>query len=356
MQKTIRTHPRYHWLIDKKSLGPNVQSRYVVCWLGESAGATFEGVPVGSIFSIDRITNRTGLAGMFRINKNYRNPPTFGLIFDKTFQLVETPVVQPCSPGLSGLNAFTDVLKIFKGNCKARAFSLSHDCFGNAVIYVFLKTTLLARNSFELSLGGTRTYFLKLLTLPCHAFSVFFNTFARIASTLRINGKIDNAEINTKNIFRVDKVVFINIACAGNIKNALNQHQINFTLSGFKKLSLIITALKRYLLPAVKGPNRNQITCHHTKDSIVIRLRRMLLENSLFFFVKLVSIGNLGNAANSHLSRKVKLGLNVIVGSFVQFKLTKFFILPGELRNIVAGLIRGFKGSFQKLILFRRWI
>ena len=117
MHQSSNIRLRYYRRIDNR-LGPDIQGCYIVRWLGETTGATFKSVPIGPVFSANKTAFRTGLAGVFGINENHRDTKTSGLVFYKGFKLMKTPVMQSCSPRLSGLNTFPDTLQIFKGNGK----------------------------------------------------------------------------------------------------------------------------------------------------------------------------------------------------------------------------------------------
>jgi len=74
------------------------------------------------------------LAGVSRVDVDHRNPSNSCLIFDKLFDLIESPRKMFAPPGLPTRRPLPHAFEIFKGNHSRGVFSLRNHLFRDAMI------------------------------------------------------------------------------------------------------------------------------------------------------------------------------------------------------------------------------
>ena len=147
----LARHPRYHWLVDN-SLGLDVPSRHKISGFREIALLAAKRVPRFSVCLRDKLTLWTSSTRVFWVNLDNAYAQELRFVFNKAFQLMETPIAHSSSLRLSGLNPFSNAPQIFKGNSRGQAFSRSYNVFTDAMVSIFLISFLFAGNLFKFSL------------------------------------------------------------------------------------------------------------------------------------------------------------------------------------------------------------
>src|SRR5258707_6848110 len=101
-----------------------------------------------SFFSMS--TSSTTLAGIARINLDIRHAVERGFVLNKLAQLIEAPIAAFGSGVAPNPGPQVDARQIFEGNSLLRAFSAFNQFLCNAVVNIFLETSLFVACFFNL--------------------------------------------------------------------------------------------------------------------------------------------------------------------------------------------------------------
>lgn len=333
---------------------PDIQSRNVIGVASESTRLTYKFISGLSVCFGNMPTSRTSLAGIGGVNSNNGYAAKFGFILDVGAELCKLPIMQISTLAATGLNIFTKVLEVFKGDRRTIALRRLDNALGYAMISVFLKLCLLPANLLQFAFSRIRSFLLKILSTVVKYLDILLNTFTTVVVPGRVGSEIHDAEVNTKDIRSIDNLRLINIADTGNIPFALNEHQFNFTLAEWQHLPLIVAELSSNLMSAGHSPDGYYVVATESKYTIIIRLRRMVAKFMPTGFIGFISISDLGNTAYRNLSRKLELCSDIVISKLVKIILPEYLRRPASLRQIIAGSITGFKRCQQQLVLFCR--
>ena len=299
-------HLRYHWLIDG-SLVSDVLRRHKISWPREATLLAAESIPSRSIRLSDECALWTSPACVARINLYHGYSQSLCLILDKALQLVKTPICHPSSLRLRGLNSFPDATQVFKGNGIGQALSRSYDGFTNAMVSIFLVSRLCARNLLEFALSRAGTFFLKILSSIGELLSGNVYRSSAVVGALRVYGNVYYAKIYPQGTLGLNDSSLGNLTCACDVKVPPRVHKINFTLTIFKKLALVLTAGIRNFFSTIERRKRNHTGRHYSKKFMVEGLCSMPPKNSQGFSIELIGISNLRDAAYRCLGIEPKL-------------------------------------------------
>lgn len=297
----------------------------------------------------------TFLGRMPRVYRNYRDACQLSLVRGVLFQLVESPIGKPCSLSAPGLNPFANAGKFFYGNGRLGAFSRLYNGFRDAVVDVFLVAGLLTRYLPEFTLGGLRTFALKVAASMGKDTPFCFDFSATINRAVGIHSKVHNAEVNSQNVVNADSLRVRYVANAGDVKDAAYQHQIHFALAVLKQPSLPNATLEGDRLTPVERPYRYGVVGFEAKDAVVVGLGGVRAEGPPGILVKLVAIRDLRYAAYNHLSREIELLAATFVGNAVQFELSKRLGFPRPLGQPVTRMVGRLKRCLEAIVLFFSW-
>src|SRR5574341_1943709 len=103
-----------------------------------------------------------------------------------------------------------------------------HDTLGKGMVYVLLKSGLLALQQPPLAPCRPRAVLLQLLTTPGKPLAFGVDCRAAIRRATRIDGQIDEAQINTQHLLYADLFRLKNITDDGNIEDTPDVHQAHF--------------------------------------------------------------------------------------------------------------------------------
>lgn len=293
----------------------------------------------------------TFLGRIPRVYQDNGNSCHLSLVRNVLPQLAESPVGKLCSLPTSGLNPSAYACEFFQANRGFGALRRLYNSFRDLVIDVFLVSGLLAGNLAKLALGSLRALALEIAPAVREDTAFPFNFGTAIYGSVRIGCEVDNPQVNTQNILNTNCVRVWNFANASNVENPANQHQVYFALAVFQKLSLPFTTLKGDCQPTAQCPDRDSIARLEAKDTIIIRLRRMLAEFASSLFVKLVGIRHLGNTTYCYLRRQTKLFAASLIGYAMQLELPKGIGLPCLLGQPVARSISCLKCQLERFVL-----
>ena len=333
---------------------PDIQSRNVVSVASESTRLTYKFISGLSVCFGNMATSRTSLAGIGRVNSNHGDAAQLSLVLDIGAELCELPIMQVSTLAATGLNTFTKVLEVFKGDRRTIALRRLDNALGYAMIPVFLKLCLFPANLLQLAFSRIRSFLLKILSTVVKYLDILLNTFTTVIVPSRVGSEIHDTEVNTKDIRSLDNIGFINIADAGDIPLTFYEHQVNFTLAERQHLPLVVAEFSSNLLSASHSPDGYYVVATESKNAVIIRLRRMVTKFMATGFVNFVCIGNFGNTAYRNLSRKLELCSDIVVSKLVKIVLPEYLCRPAGLRQIVTGSITGLKRCQQQLVLFCR--
>ena len=139
------------------------------------------------------MTDRTGLRSMSWIDINNPNSLSQSLVFNKTLELPESPLMNPFI--ISG--SFSDSFKFFHDDYVA-IIQVSNNIFADIVIAPSHKPSPASRNLFEFSLGSLRAFALKNRNKPVMLDSQLLDIFS-IKSAIRSDSNLIDPEVNTQN-------------------------------------------------------------------------------------------------------------------------------------------------------------
>ena len=267
-----------------------------------------------------------------------------GFVFEKGPQLSESPFSKRLP--LSLANRRLESLQVFKGNAPLCLQGNRNNAFGNFMIYMFLESSFLAGEFFQMIFCRFRTTLLKLSLKFSRSFSDTINSFSGERISIRGDGKIDNAKIHADKLLHIFNIFFGHFDSLKEIKFSFLCYKVSLA-SNIRKIFRIV-ADKRHSQSAINRPDGNKIFSI-SKNAGVISDCAEYFKSSLNLPIKFIGISNLGNAAHNDLSRKFKLFFNAIIDKMMNFILIKNLIFPGNAGNFIASFI-AFPDSFQKRI------
>ncbi len=289
-------------------------------------------------------TLRTFPAAVLGINRDDRDTLESGFIGDELTELSVLPVMQASTlTTTSGLNPVPNAREIFQGDSELVALRRLNDALGNIVVGILLKTSLLAAYLLQLPFSPSGAFLLQIAAAVGKLAAVKFQGFPGVIMALGIRGDVDYSEIDPQHPAGLDKLRVVNITNAGDIENALDQHQVHFTFAVLQKLSLILAALIGNCQPALHGPDGNGGIGFEAEYLMIVGLGGMGAESSDNLPIFFVGVRDLGDGADHHFSTKAKSLPGRFIGELMQAELLKNFMIPSLLRNPVAGGI----GCFQ---------
>ncbi len=310
---------------------------------------------IGSISSVDRSTNAAPFGGVAGIDFDDWNADEPRLVFDEAAELGEGPRMQARSLRLAGLNPTPDVLEVFKPYRAPGAFSLVNEHLRDAVVGVFAEAGLLARESFQTTLGSLRAAPLEPGLAAGEFAADLLNIRASVAVAIAVESDVDDAEVHAENAFNADLLGVRNVADAGQIPLAPHQHKIDLALAERKQGPLPLAANEGDFLPAIQRPDADQVAGHEADDAVIIGLGCMAAEGALSVLAYFVGVSDLGNAAHSGLGSEVKHRPHFSIGQFVQVELAGLACLKATRRDVIARLITALKRLPKQRFLLGRW-
>ena len=291
-----------------------------------------------------------------RVNLRERNTVLLRFIGDKAAQLCERPLSMFFSFRSTNSYSFANAFEFLNGNGRICAFSGQDNSLTDTVILMFLKACLFVGNLLQMSLGRLSASLLQGALYGLQSLTVLFNLPARKVLAGRQGGKVDNPHVDANNVGMLNQIGGLEVATGGEVESALHKDKVCFSFSIGEQLPLVVTHNKGYLLSSVHSPDRGNVIGLKGQDTVIIRLRPVLLKKALCIAVQFVGIGNLLYAMYSCLGSKVKLLTNIVINKFREMVLPKDFFFPPAFRDVITSLSTAFKRGFQGLGLFRRWI
>ena len=250
------------------------------------------------------------------------------LVGDKLPQLGKAPVGVSWPLLASGLNPLPDACQVFQADSGSGALRRVHETFRNGVVRVGLKPFLLARQQAQLSACRSGVVLLKTLAPPGKALPCMLNIRTAVDRPIRINRKIDYAEVYTKDTLNPDRFWLKDITDHGKVEDASNIHQIDFAFAVRQQGALSCATLIGNRQPTLGTPQRDLGVRAESEDAVIVGLGSIALETPPFILIKLVGISHLPNAPYYHLRGKQELLATGVVGQRMQRELPKRLRVP----------------------------
>lgn len=297
----------------------------------------------------------TSPACVLWIDEHNRHACPFGFVSDALAKLVKRPVSMSRSLLASNL-CLTNALQIFKSNCPVSVLRFFNETLTDNVIGVLLETCLLSRKFFEFAFGGLGLFLLQVLSAMLKDAAVAFNVLPAEILPIRSGGYVHNAEINAKNPININRLRCFNIANSKQVELAFDITQVTFPTLPTQQFQLPCTSREGNTLPTVYRPDRNFLRFQFVgKNAIIKGDCPVWLERPLCLAVNPIGIGDLRDATDNYLRCQLEHLLDVVIGEFMQGKLTKGFVFPRLITDVVASSIRHFKSFMKRARLFGRW-
>ncbi len=342
----------YHRLIDE-SPDLNITGRVGVSMGRETTLNTPECILREPVLTGNVEASAAFLRRISGINANHRDTGKFGFVFDIRSQLIEAPIGKPVSLPASGLDSLADTDQIFETDSTSGALRRLNNGFRDAVINVFLISGLLTRYLFELAFSRSGTVTLKVATSVGENTPLAFDLCPAIDRAFTIGGNIHNAEIDAQDIHSRITARIGNVAGAGQIPFTSDKHQIRLALAKRQKFALVFTGTPLDFDSPINSPDTDRIVRSKAENAIIIGLRRMFAEVSASLFIKLVGIGDFGNATYDYLCRQSETLFTLVINKFVQGVLSERLSIPCTTANPVASRIRRFQRLLECYSVFR---
>lgn len=313
-------------------------------------------LPVGIV---DCSAARASLARVARIDKQNWNASTSRLVGDELAKLGEGPIAQACALSTAGRNPATNVGQFFQPYRPAGAFRGLNERLRDAVVFVLLEPLLLLREYAEAALGCLRAASLKASAAAVEIGAHLLNALTRVTPSVAVRRDVRYSEINTESFQGVDHLGVIDIADAGKVELALDQHQIDLALAEGEHVALMLAHYDVDLDTSLKRPDGYNVVSLEADYPVIVGLRRVLAELDLHRIasvglVRGVGVGNLGNAADCNLGRDLELRAGFRIADLVQIKLARLASLEADHREMVAGLIATLKRASEQAELLLR--
>jgi hypothetical protein len=332
-----------------------IAGRDVIRESSETAGYTGESALVRTISLRDTTAYRTGSRGIPGIDGNNRNAHECGFVGDKGTQLCERPrgLCSTLRPASRNPGAYAN--QFFDGNSSFRAFGLCYKFLGDTVVRIGCEPSFFGLAFLQKALRGDRAFALKFSAKSAVSMAESIDRSAREHLSIRVDGYVPNAEIDTEYAVNVDRVGFLDIRSGEKEEVAIAKNKVRFALPGLKKLFCSFATSIRYLHPACDRPDGDELLIGvPTEDSVIECDTSVNLKPALGSPVELVGISDLCDTANNHLGGQVELGANGRIRQLVEIILAKDVAFPCPFRDTVTGRVGGLNRLFQRFVLFLR--
>ena len=306
------------------------------------------------VFLCSNMVTRTArLTGVCRRNSKQPYPATFSLIRQKQPKLVKTPTVEFRFLLLTfGLCSTSYVSQVFNSNAFILFFCFCYYLLANRVVINGYKPALSTTKPFQEFFSPLCAFALN----ACSYFRIFFPyTFQgggvkRCA--IRHNSYICLSKIYTYKVLNIFNRFVGSFHSLEKIPFTFLKHKISFALD--VRYKVFIVADIRHRLPTAYTPYRNGLV-FVAKYSTIIRNAASGLKYPLGAFTYFIRIRNFTDTSYNQLRAKIKKRLHNVIGFFVQFKLIKYTLRKGDIRNRIASGICLFKSIVKQYLLIGIW-
>lgn len=281
------------------------------------------------------MTLGTLTAGVSRIHRNHGNADAARLVFDKTAELPESPIVQRSPLTAADIYPVTNALEVFNGNSVTGVECLGYDAFGNNVIDVSLVALLFAGEPTEFPLGHPAAIPLQVAATVAMDSSLLLHGRTGVTLSGTVCGKVDDSKVNTKNIGTFNRLGLLNLARDEENKLAMSvDSKFRFLPLAEKKFALGISARERNFTIAVHDFDLDNSFASRLDIATNQRKRGIASERNVA--VPLSTRCNLADNRLDKIGWESESFLDFMVDGSIQFKPESDVVLIGSLSNGLA--------------------
>ncbi len=286
-----------------------------------------------------------------RINKDHGNTRDLCFVIRKHPKQPKIPGVQATMLSIPNRSSLSNTFEIFKSYRPESVFGFRNYLLGNAMVHVFGKSCHSTRKLLQMSLGRLGAFALESGFERIKPVSGLVDLLSRMDFSIRVNCKIFNSKIDTKNAFRIIRSLFRHFDHNAKVENAFDKYQVGlasdpihsgllvFSDSNWNKLSTFQSS-QGYGFKSLPGKNPRII------DDSTIKLKFWL--NRLVAFI---GFGNFRDGSNRELRREAKPFSDVVIDCFVDLNLVGLMHLESHFCNAITGFIEAMHSIQKHLIL-----
>lgn len=310
--------------------------------------------PEGIPFTADR----TGLAGVMRVNVDNPNTPTAGFIVDKILELPESPIIgQPIQslaspPSLNGYPP-SDPLKVFHHNTVSTLKRLNY-LLAYLVVHTSHKPCLPSAHSFKLPSGGRGAFGLKNPPQSIKSVKLPLNSLKK--SVVAGHRKIVYSNINSYGMLAVSNRVDVFGNNHMEEQLTLPVDEIRCPNNPTEILQEVLRDCDRDLNSAFDGAEGNHVGLEGEGSGIIANTKQLLAKGLRRFFSLSLSCPDrfkhlirFISAAYDKLGGEIQHLTDSIVGGVVELKFAEVSIIACI--NHMLGGIRILSHSFQENLI-----
>ena len=294
------------------------------------------------------------MRGIGRINVGNRHTSNSCLVADKLPKLIKSPRKIFASLGSLNRRALPNPLKIFKGDNRRSVFGLRNHLFGDAMICITSKSGFTRSNLLEMSFGIWSTATLKIGFDNIDFDPSFFNSITRENFSCGINCDVLDSKIDTKNINRINRILFRSIDYNSQIESIVLENQIYLSSWLNHLWSVVFANPNRQNKPTFQGKQRYSIKPFPTQNTLVIGHSSINIKSRLDGLISLISLHCLGNGSNGHLSRQAIPFSDRIIDSFLQFNFVGNMHIKSSIGYVIASCVKLMHSLMENFGLLQR--
>lgn len=330
---------------------PDIQGCSQVGVRGETASLTYERGLRNTIILGNETTTRTGLRSIAGVNQFDQHACDFSFVGDKLAELTESPRLVPAPLGFSNRSPFADTFQIFKSDTAISVFSLRHKPFANHMVGIPSKSGFPAREFLEMSFSRFSSLALESGFKVVSHLTNLVHLFARVKLTVAVNGNMDYTQVNPDSPNGVIRRWLRGINGNCKIKYAFAENKVSLFHNPIQSNFLVSSNPDRDNLATFQGKYGNLIKPLPRKNTLVINHCRVGFESNQPGFIPAVSLSDLADSPDCHLSRKPIVFAERLVSKVVEFYLSCRTVVKGKFSKIVAGFVKSLHCLKQSIIL-----
>jgi len=289
--------------------------------------------------------------GVARINRDDWDTREFRLVGDKLPKFRKCPLPKPFAVSLP--NRWLETFQVLQGNGPAGVFGRAHDGFGDAVVFVTLKSSLPTRRLLQMPLGRAGAAMLEILSQSVGPDSNSVHGFAGEKLTIRGRGDVGQPQVNPEGSFGVYRGSVRDFDADAEKEFTALEQQVRLAPNHLPMQLSIGSADHGEQNPTIQSQDAHPIQGLERKDALVINNGREFLELMLFFLLGFVGLRNFADGPDCHLGGQAKLIPDFPVGSMLEMDFAEPLICPSDAGNIVASPVEGPDRAKQGFPLFQ---
>ena len=345
--------PRYNRPVD---CGPkcDIHCCDVVGWASKPTRLTSKLIS-GKPISLGDMPARWTCSGCVpRIHKGNKNTCDLGFVVHERSEQSKIPSMQDATLCRSNRGSGSNALKIFKSNRSQSVFGFRNKLLGNPMVNVSGESSHSTRKLLQMAFGRFGSFALEPGFQRVKSISGLVDLLARMYLSIRINCKVFNAKINTKNTNWVIGGLFRDFNHGTKVENTIDQDQVCLASYPVHTGRLIFSHSNRDKLPALKSSKRYMLQALPRKDALIIDDRTIKPKFRFDGFVPLIGFANLGNGPNSKLRGESKMFSDRIVNRLMDFDLVGTMHSKNSLCYVITSLVKPLHCITEHLTLLSR--